>query len=111
LISRFIFYYSDNRIIKRFFSSYDKGNKGYLDRSEAVEYIQDLLKISGYDKEISNQAKKTQTEQKGYYDDYGINNIIILTFYFQITLNLYSFVHFSRDGSEHGWNNHFRTIN
>ena len=57
--------------MKRFFSAYDKGNKGYLDRTEAINYIQDLLKISGYNLEIEKEAKKNQTDPKNYHDDYG----------------------------------------
>jgi hypothetical protein len=51
---------------------YDTKGKGKLEGEDAITYIQDLLKISGFDKEIMKEAKAQKVvDPKNYYDAYG----------------------------------------
>jgi hypothetical protein len=59
----------DDRIIRSFFNDYASG-KEYLEREEALAYINDLLKISGFDKEIFKEAKAAHASSKQRYEDY-----------------------------------------
>lgn len=43
-----------------------------MEREEALAYINDLLKISGFDKEIFKEAKAAHASSKQRYEDYGM---------------------------------------
>jgi hypothetical protein len=64
----------DNRIVRKFFDMYDTKGKGKLEGEDAIAYIEDLLKISGFDKEIMKEAKAQKTtDPKSYYDAYVLS--------------------------------------
>jgi len=66
-----IYSFKDDRIIRSFFNDYANG-KDFLEREEALAYINDLIKISGFDKEIYKEAKASHASSKQRYEDYGM---------------------------------------
>jgi hypothetical protein len=50
---------------------YDTKGRGKLVGDDAIAYIRDLLKISGFDKVILKEARQRNEDPKSYYDAYG----------------------------------------